>query len=152
MKMNGTSKAVFKLLLDWWASFVAFALKNWRTNTNKLQNGYPRPYSYIPFLLFRFVERLSINIYHVLRNEFLSFEDRKVSNSEKARKHKRREAILQLIIDLQRRMQHGLPVVGRFLTDYIEHWDGRTHFLQFMELLPQLQITDYKENYKLTAI
>ena len=50
MKMNGTSKAVFKLLLDWWALFAAFALKNWRTNTNKLQNGFPRPYPCIPLI------------------------------------------------------------------------------------------------------
>ena len=48
MKMNGTSKAVFKLLLDWWALFAELSLKNWRTNTKKLQNGFPRPYPCIP--------------------------------------------------------------------------------------------------------
>ena len=48
MKKNGTSKAVFKLLLEWWALFAAYALKNWRTNTNKLQNVFPGPYPFIP--------------------------------------------------------------------------------------------------------
>ena len=52
MKMNSTSKAVFKLLLEWWALFAAFALKNWRTNTNKSQNGFPRPYPCILFYNF----------------------------------------------------------------------------------------------------
>ena len=70
MQMNGTSKAVFKLLLDWWSSFAAFALKNWRINTNKLQNGFPRPYPCIPLiLLFRW------NLVHVMIlcwKEFLS--------------------------------------------------------------------------------
>ena len=55
MKMNGTSKAVSKLLLDWWALFAEFSLKNWRTNTKKLQNGYPRPYPCIPLLTIDFM-------------------------------------------------------------------------------------------------
>ena len=54
MKMNSTSKAVFKLLLDCWALFAAFALKNWRTTTNKLQNGFPRPYPCIPLWILKF--------------------------------------------------------------------------------------------------
>jgi len=93
----------------------------------------------------KFVERLSINIYHLLRNEFLYSDGRKVSDAEHKRKLKRRKSILEMIVKLQEQIQHSLPVVGRFLTDYLEHWDGKTHFPQFVNLISQLQLTDYKE-------
>ena len=49
------------------------------------------------------------------------------------------------MVRLQSQVQQGLPVVGRFLTEYIEHWDGRTHFLSIFRLISQFQITDYVE-------
>jgi len=91
------------------------------------------------------VERFSINIYHLLHNEFLVQEDRKISPSELKRKYKRRETILDLVFKLQDKVQQGLPVIGRFLTEYFPHWNGKSHFGSFMKLLSQLQITDHKE-------
>merc|ERR550532_1816657 len=87
------------------------------------------------------VERFSVNIYHLLHNEFLVQEGRKISLSELKRKYKRRETILDLIY----KVQQGLPVIGRFLTEYFPFWDGKSHFGSFMKLLAQLQITDNKE-------
>ena len=37
-------------VLDWWALFLAFALRKWRTITKKLQNVFPRPYPCIPLI------------------------------------------------------------------------------------------------------
>jgi len=91
------------------------------------------------------VERFSVNIYHLLHNEFLIHEDRKISPSERKRKYKRRESILDLVYNLQDKVQQGLPVIGRFLTEYFPCWDGKSHFASLMKLLSQLQITDYKE-------
>ena len=91
------------------------------------------------------VERFSINIYHVLKNEFLITEDRKISPAEKKRKLKRRNTLLGLLVKLQEHIQQGIPVVGRFLTEYLEFWDGKSHFEHFLRLISQLQITDYKE-------
>ena len=93
----------------------------------------------------RLIERFSINVYHLLRNEFLVTDCRKVSQAEKDRRQRRQESILSLVVRLQSQVQQGLPVVGRFLTEYIEHWDGRTHFLNIFRLISQLQITDYVE-------
>ena len=91
------------------------------------------------------VERFSVNIYHLLHNEFLVKEGRKISLSELKRKYKRRETILDLIYKIQDKVQQGLPVIGRFLTEYFPFWDGKSHFGSFMKLLAQLQITDNKE-------
>ena len=91
------------------------------------------------------VERFSVNIYHLLHNEFLITEDRKISPAEERRRFKRRENILDLVAKLQDKVQQGLPVIGRFLTEYLPHWDGKSHFGSFMKLLSQLQITDHKE-------
>ena len=89
---------------------------------------------------------LRIEILNILfRNEFLFSDGRKVSDAEHKRKLKRRKSILEMIVKLQEQIQHSLPVVGRFLTDYLEHWDGKTHFPQFVNLISQLQLTDYKE-------
>ena len=93
----------------------------------------------------KLIERFSINVYHLLRNEFLVADVRKVSQAEKERKVRREESILELVVRLQNQVQQGLPVVGRFLTDYLQHWDGRAHYLNIFRLISQLQITDYVE-------
>ena len=91
------------------------------------------------------MERFSINLYHLLRNEFICGEERKVGRAEKERKYKRRESILNLITELQANVQQGLPVIGRWLTEYLEVWDGDSHFTLIIRLISQLQISDYKE-------
>ena len=93
----------------------------------------------------RLIERFSINVYHLLRNEFLVTDFRKVSQAEKEKRHRRQDSILSLVVRLQNQVQQGLPVVGRFLTDYLQQWDGKTHFLHILRLISQLQITDYVE-------
>lgn len=91
------------------------------------------------------MERFSINIYHLLRNEFIFNDEKKVSITEKNRKLKRRRDILDMLVNLQENVMQGLPVIGRFLTEYIEHWNGKAHFSQIIVLVSQLQISDYKE-------
>ena len=91
------------------------------------------------------MERFSINIYHLLRNEFILTDSRKISITEKKRKFKRGRDILELLIKLQENVMQGLPVIGRFLTEYMELWNGKDHFSQVTMLVSQLQISDYKE-------
>jgi len=90
------------------------------------------------------VERFSLTLFHTLRNEFVCCQE-KVGAREEARRVKRREKLLGHLVRLQEAVQQGLPVVGRFLSEYLDTWDGSSHFLSVLRLVSQLQITDYKE-------
>ena len=93
------------------------------------------------------VERLSLTLYHTLRNEFLASETRTEAAAGEARRRRRRSQLLQLLVELQEAVQQGLPVVGRFLTEYLAVWDGQQHFTVVLKLISQVQITDFKELY-----
>eukprot|EP00092_Neocalanus_flemingeri_P014926 GFUD01016120.1.p1 GENE.GFUD01016120.1~~GFUD01016120.1.p1 ORF type:complete len:933 (+),score=344.21 GFUD01016120.1:134-2932(+) len=90
------------------------------------------------------VERFSVTLFHTLRNEFVCCEE-KVGTREEARRTRRREKLLGHLVKLQETLQQGLPVVGRFLSEYLDTWDGTSHFLAVLRLVSQLQMTDYKE-------
>jgi len=90
------------------------------------------------------VERFSVTLFHTLRNEFVCCEE-KVAPREEVRRTRRREKLLGHLVRLQDAVQQGLPVVGRFLSEYLDTWDGSAHFLPILRLVSQLQITDYKE-------
>jgi len=90
------------------------------------------------------VERFSMTLFHTLRNEFVCCEE-KVGARDEVRRTKRREKLLAHLVRLQEAVQQGLPVVGRFLSEYLDTWDGSSHFLSILRLVSQLQITDYKE-------
>ena len=85
------------------------------------------------------VERLSLTLYHTLHNEFLGGE------KETPKKIARQRHLLTLLVNLQRSVQQGIPVVGRFLTEYLAIWDGARHFTAVMALVSQVQITDFQE-------
>ena len=85
------------------------------------------------------VERLSLTLYHTMHNEFLSGE------KDTPRKTARQKHLLTLLVDLQSSVQQGIPVVGRFLTEYLAVWDGTKHFTAVMALVSQVQITDFQE-------
>ena len=85
------------------------------------------------------VERLSLTLYHTLHNEFLGGE------KDTPKKMARQKHLLSLLVDLQRSVQQGIPVVGRFLTEYLAVWDGARHFTAVMALVSQVQITDFQE-------
>ena len=78
------------------------------------------------------VERLSLTLYHTLHNEFLSGE------KDTPKRMARQKHLLSLLVDLQRSMQQGIPVVGRFLTEYLAVWDGTRHFTAVMALVSQV--------------
>jgi len=90
------------------------------------------------------VERFSMTLFHTLRNEFIC-ADRTIGPRDISRRKRRQEKLLGYLVTLQETVQQGLPVVGRFLSEYLDTWDGSSHFLQIMRLVSQLQITDYKE-------
>ena len=85
------------------------------------------------------VERLSLTLYHTLHNEFLGGE------KDTPKKMARQKHLLTLLVDLQRSVQQGIPVVGRFLTEYLAVWDGTRHFTAVLALVSQVQITDFQE-------
>ena len=80
-------------------------------------------------------ERLSINLYFVLHNEFLSLSRSKKPSPQ-------RTDLLCRINMLQEWLQRGLPVVGRFLAEYLPTWDGDEHFVEICKLLSFLPIVD----------
>jgi len=90
------------------------------------------------------VERFSMTLFHTLRNEFICANAVEVQRDE-TKRMRRREKLLGYLVMLQETVQQGLPVVGRFLSEYLDTWDGSSHFLQILRLVSQLQITDYKE-------
>lgn len=90
-------------------------------------------------------ERFSVTLYHLLRNEFLCQQDLKLGERDEERRRRRREDILERIACLQENIQQGLPVVGRFLSEYLDTWDGSKHFSKLLRLVSRLKITDHQE-------
>lgn len=45
---------------------------------------------------------------------------------------------------LQDLFQQGIPVVARFLAEFLADWDGKSLFVEVIKLLPYIQITDYE--------
>lgn len=94
------------------------------------------------------VERLSITLYHTLKYEFLTTDQVVGGEAARARKNSRCSRLLDLMAELQEKLHQGMPVIGRFLSEYlVEVWDGQIHFKQVLRLIAKLQITDFKELY-----
>ncbi len=85
------------------------------------------------------MERLSITLYYTLHNEFFSMSRSKGES-------KRKLDLLCRINLLQDFVQQGLPVVGRFLTQYLMTWDGEEYFVEVCKLLAYLQLNDFTGN------
>ena len=56
---------------------------------------------------------------------------------------KRKMDLLCRINRLQDYFQQGLPVVGRFLAQYLSTWDGEEFFIEICKLLSYLQLTEF---------
>ena len=46
--------------------------------------------------------------------------------------------MLRLLAELQTSVQQGIPVIGRFLTEYLNVWDGHQHFTAVLTLISQV--------------
>ena len=94
------------------------------------------------------VERFSMTLYHTLYNEFLADGCGEGGGKDgKERRRRRQENLLQQVAKLQDWLTQGIPVIGRFLTEFLAKWDGETHFVVILQLLSSLQLTDYRELY-----
>jgi len=83
-------------------------------------------------------ERLSITLYFTLHNEFLSM-------SRNQKQSQTKQDLLRRINMLQESLQHGLPVVGRFLAEYFVTWNGNEYFIEICKMLSFMPITDFAE-------
>lgn len=92
------------------------------------------------------IERFSITLYHTLHNEFLAEGcDEKGGVAGREKRRVRQGKLLHHMARLQEWLQQGVPVIGRFLSEFLANWDGVSHFLCVMRLLVYLQITDFRE-------
>ena len=58
---------------------------------------------------------------------------------------RRKKKLLMQINDLQEWQQSGIPIVYRFLAEYIStRWNGSDFFLEIMRLLVYLPITEFE--------
>lgn len=84
--------------------------------------------------------RLSFNLYYTLYRAFIEL-DQDFSYKEK-------ENILKQIVALENYMQQGIPVVSRFLAEYLPRWDGEDfreiifHLLQWITFSSYLELHD----------
>ena len=85
-------------------------------------------------------ERLSFTLYYTLHNEFFSMAAQKKKTPQIT---KRKMDLLCRINRLQDYFQQGLPVVGRFLAQYLSTWDGEEFFIEICKLLSYLQLTEF---------
>lgn len=81
-------------------------------------------------------ERLSITLYYTLHNEFFSLAGSRGQS-------KRKFDLLCRINQFQDYFQQGLPVVGRFLVQYLANWDGEEFFVEICKMLVYIQITEF---------
>ena len=58
---------------------------------------------------------------------------------------KRKLDLLCRINQLQDFFQQGLPVVGRFLAEYLTMWNGEDYFVEICKMLVYLPLTDFIE-------
>ena len=65
---------------------------------------------------------------------------------------KRKKKLLKQISELQEFNQSGIPIVYRFLAEYIStRWNGSDFFLEILRLLAYLPITEFEgKDYDIT--
>eukprot|EP00095_Tigriopus_kingsejongensis_P003653 maker-scaffold11_size778918-snap-gene-0.13 protein:Tk03653 transcript:maker-scaffold11_size778918-snap-gene-0.13-mRNA-1 annotation:"hypothetical protein BRAFLDRAFT_120280" len=80
--------------------------------------------------------KFSLALYHTLHNEFFGG----LSGSLP-----RQQYILQRMAVLQSFFQQGIPVVSRFLVEFLPTWNGEQLLLEILSLITHIQITDFEE-------
>jgi len=88
-------------------------------------------------------ERLSITLYYSLHHYFLSSSRKNKRSSGMVRQRKQ---LLARVDRLQDFFQQGVPVLGRFISEYVsEGWDGRDYLTELLKLLVYLPMADFEE-------
>ncbi len=85
--------------------------------------------------------RFSVTLYHTLYNEFFGRGFDSKNNLV------RQSYLLRRVHLLQEYLQQGIPVVGRFLAEYLVNWDGQRLLVDVLNLLTYIQITDFQSAY-----
>jgi hypothetical protein len=85
-------------------------------------------------------ERFSMTLYYTLHNEFFSMSRTKGQN-------RRKLDVLCRINQFQDWIQQGIPVVGRFLAEYLVSWNGEDCFIEIYKLIVYLQMTDFNGKF-----
>uniref|UniRef100_A0A0K2TK23 Centromere protein I [Gallus gallus] n=1 Tax=Lepeophtheirus salmonis TaxID=72036 RepID=A0A0K2TK23_LEPSM len=89
------------------------------------------------------LERFSLALYDKLVNDFIETEAnvRELQNTRE-----KNASFLRKIFRLQSFFQESLPVVNKFLSEYFSYnWDGESYFLEILQLISHIQITDFDE-------
>lgn len=60
--------------------------------------------------------------------------------------YREKENILKQIVALEDYMQQGIPVVSRFLAEYLPRWDGEDFREMIFHLLPWITFSSYLGN------
>ncbi|XP_069684258.1 centromere protein I-like isoform X2 [Periplaneta americana] len=81
--------------------------------------------------------RLSYNMYHTLYAAFLE------QNSDYS--YEEKQNLLERIVALEEYMQQGIPVVSRFLAEYMHRWDGDDFRDMIFRLLPWITFMTFSE-------
>eukprot|EP00096_Caligus_rogercresseyi_P014553 TRINITY_DN7059_c0_g1_i1.p1 TRINITY_DN7059_c0_g1~~TRINITY_DN7059_c0_g1_i1.p1 ORF type:complete len:721 (-),score=163.28 TRINITY_DN7059_c0_g1_i1:117-2279(-) len=90
------------------------------------------------------IERLSLTLHETLVRDFMAHAE--VHSREAEGRCQRNRALLRKIYRLQYFFQESLPVVNKFLAEYISSsWDGQSYFTEILKLLSLVQITDFHE-------
>lgn len=80
--------------------------------------------------------RFSIALYQTLHNEFFGSLEGSLP---------RKQYILQRVTMLQNFFQQGVPVVSRFLAEFLPTWNGEELFIEVLGLISHIQITEFEE-------
>ncbi|XP_063973147.1 uncharacterized protein LOC135160488 [Diachasmimorpha longicaudata] len=97
-------------------------------------------YHFLTFANFEYQSRFSHNLYNTLRRAFI-LECNRFSKAQKSQ-------LLEMTIEFCKYMQQGIPVILRFLLEYLpyESAEYRPHLLGILEWCTQISVTDLQEN------
>jgi len=98
----------------------------------------PQSILYLAISSTQMQERFSFTLYYTLYNEFFSM-------TQSTKNKKRKLDLLCRINRLQEYCQQGLPVVGRFLAQFLSTWDGEEYFVEICKMMSFLQLTEKQE-------
>ena len=58
--------------------------------------------------------------------------------------YERQRYLLRRAHSLQDFFQQGVPMITKFLSEYLIQWDGKEHVLEILALMTYIQITDFE--------
>jgi hypothetical protein len=87
-------------------------------------------------LLLQYIIGLTLNQLHLLCSTAFIEQDKDLSYKEK-------ENLLKQIVELEEYLQQGIPVVSRFLAEYLPRWDGEDFRESIFRLLQWVTFSSY---------